>query len=190
MRIAAIVLAAGASTRLGRPKQLLVLNQETLLDRTVRIAAEICEYVVVVLGSQAELVQNGCSLREAVVVLNEDWGEGMGSSIRVGIKALIALNAFDGSILMTCDMPAVTAHHLQRLIEVGSIAASSYAEKCGVPAYFPAASFPQLLHLQGERGAQSLLRGARTIQLAAGEIDVDTVDDFERAKTTWTSRIG
>jgi molybdenum cofactor cytidylyltransferase len=186
MRIAAIVLAAGASTRLGRPKQLLVLNDETMLDRAIRIAAEVCNHVIVVLGSQAELVRRGCDLREVTVIVNGDWPEGMGSSIRAGMKAL---HDFGGVLLTTCDMPAVTVNHLQRLIEVGSLSASSYSGKRGVPAYFPALFFPELLLLQGERGAQSLLQEARTVELAFGEMDVDTIDDFERAKASLLSGI-
>ena len=84
--IAAVVLAAGGSTRLGQPKQLASLGGETLLERTVRTAREAgCKQVVVVLGAAAEEIRAGCDLDDAVVILNEQWAEGMASSIRVGV---------------------------------------------------------------------------------------------------------
>ena len=184
MRNAAVVLAAGASTRLGRPKQLLVLDGETLLERAVRIASQVCQHVVVVLGAQAELVQRGCHLREAQVVRNEDWREGMASSIRSGAGAI---KGFDGALIMTCDMPAVTGHHLQKLVEGEAISASFYGGKRGVPAFFPASCFPKLFSLEGEGGAQSLLKEARAVALVSGEIDIDTMEDFELAKASWPS---
>jgi CTP:molybdopterin cytidylyltransferase MocA len=170
--IAAVVLAAGASTRLGEPKQLIVINGETLLERTVRIARETgCKPVIVVLGANAEQIRAQCDLSDAVVVTNEAWEEGMASSIRVGIGAL---DREDGVVLMTCDQPAVTAGHLRALMGLGKVTASAYAGRRGVPAYFPASSFPPLMQLRGDAGARELLRDAATVELAGGELDVDT----------------
>src|SRR5205823_6575293 len=83
---AAVILAAGASTRLGQPKQLIVLGGETLLDRAVRVAAEAgCWPVVVVLGADARRVLARCPLRSAAVLVNPWWQEGMASSLRLGV---------------------------------------------------------------------------------------------------------
>jgi len=163
--IAAIVLAAGASTRLGRPKQLVVLGGETLLERAVRTARKAaCQPVVVVLGAEADQIRERCNLSGA---------------IRVGVGALPPV---DGVVLMTCDQPAVTAEHLRALMAVGDVAASAYAGRCGVPAYFPAKAFAALMELWGDAGARGLLREAATVDLDGGELDVDTAADLDEAK--------
>ena len=178
-RVGAVVLAAGASTRLGQPKQLLVLDGETLVDRAVRIASDACVTVTAVLGANAELIQKHCRFKDVHVVVNQAWFQGMGSSICAGIAAL---GIVDGAIVMTCDMPAVTAHHLRRLSESGALTASSYAGHRGIPAYFPAASFPELLSRQHMDGARDLLHDARLVELPQGDLDIDTPEDFARAK--------
>jgi molybdenum cofactor cytidylyltransferase len=180
--IGAVVLAAGASTRLGEPKQLVVIGGETLLERTVRTArATGCEPVVVVLGAAAERIRKQCDLGDAVVVVNDAWPEGMASSVRVGIGALPPV---DGAVLMTCDQPAVTAEHLQALMLMasGEVTASAYAGRRGVPAYFPAAAFAELMELRGDAGARDLLREAVALELAGGELDVDTAAELDEAK--------
>jgi molybdenum cofactor cytidylyltransferase len=180
--IAAIVLAAGASTRLGEPKQLLRLGSETLLERAVRTAREAgCFPVVAVLGAAAEQIGERCDLGEAIVALNPGWREGMASSVRVGLVAAQSGGA-DGVVLMTCDQPAVTAEHLRALMAGGAVTASEYAGWRGVPAYFPAASFAALMKLTGDAGARELLRGAAAIELAGGELDVDTIADLDAVK--------
>jgi molybdenum cofactor cytidylyltransferase len=177
---AAIVLAAGASTRLGEPKQLVMLGAETLLERAVRTArAAGCEPVVVVLGAAAERILERCDLGSAVVVMNPEWEEGMASSIRAGLRAI---GGADGVVLMTCDQPAVTAEHLLALSATGEVTASAYAGRRGVPAYFPAACFAALIELSGKAGARELLRSAATVELADGELDVDTAADLKAAK--------
>jgi molybdenum cofactor cytidylyltransferase len=177
--VAAVVLAAGASTRLSEAKQLVRFGSENLLERAVRVARDAECSPVVVLGASAAEIQARCALGDAVVVVNEDWAEGMGSSVRVGVGAL---RDVDGCIVMTCDMPAVTAAHLRALMDSGEATASRYAGRRGVPAYFPVSIFPSLMELHGDVGARDLLRSARCVELAGGELDVDTVEDVERAR--------
>ena len=173
---AAVVLAAGGSARLGESKQLVMVGGETLVDRAVRAAREAgCEPVVVVLGAEAERIRERCNLTGSVVVVNEAWEEGMASSIRVGVDAA---GGADGVLLMTCDQPAVTAVHLLAVMAAGEVTASAYAGRRGVPAYFPASSFPALLALRGDVGARELLLEAATVDLVGGDLDVDT--DAER----------
>ena len=180
MRVGAVILAAGASRRLGEPKQLLVLGGETLLERAVRVARTAgCSPVVVVLGAFGEVIQKGCQLDDAVVVVNEDWAEGMGSSLRVGVGVV---RDSDACVVMTCDMPAVTAEHLRALMSSGEVTASFYSGKGGVPAYFPVEAFQSLMELQGDLGAKDLLRSARAVELVGGELDVDTMEDLTRAR--------
>jgi molybdenum cofactor cytidylyltransferase len=178
--IAAVVLAAGASTRLGEPKQLVMIAGETLLERAVRAAREAgCSPVVVVLGASEEEIVARCDLDDAFVLVNEFWNEGMASSIRVGVGAV---QDADGVVLMTCDQPAVTAGHLRALMATGQVTASAYAGRRGVPAYFPATAFSTLMALQGDAGARDLLRGAPAIELVGGELDVDTAADLAAAE--------
>jgi CTP:molybdopterin cytidylyltransferase MocA len=201
MAVAAVILAAGASSRLGEPKQLVVLAGERLLDRAVRLAAEAgCDPVVVVLGARAEEIRTACSLGTANVVINEDWAQGMASSIRCGIAEA---HSRDGAIVMTCDQPAVTAAHLRQLTlcdthgdtahdnapfgrvtmgNPGEAVASSYAGRRGVPAYFPAGYFSVLSELAGDSGARVLLETAASIDLPGGELDIDTPEALAIAR--------
>jgi len=190
MSVAAVVLAAGASTRLGELKQLVVLGEETLLERAVRAAREAeCSPVVVVLGAEFAQVLGNSLLGDAVPVINDQWKEGMASSIRLGVRTLgfVAKQAA-GVVLMTCDMPAVTGAHLRALMASGERTASCYAGRSGVPAYFPVSDFDALMELQGDAGARALLRTARGVDLAGGELDVDTAEDLARARELFGGR--
>jgi molybdenum cofactor cytidylyltransferase len=183
---AAIILAAGASTRLGQPKQLAVLSGETLLARAARVAHEAdCSPILVVLGAEANRIRTACPLPNATIIHNEQWHEGMASSIRAGITALQNLTLQDapaGAILMTCDQPAVTSDHLRALASSGDLTASAYAGRHAVPAYFPASSFAALARLTGDSGARDLLRGAPTIPLHLGALDIDTPEALAEAR--------
>lgn len=180
-----MILAAGASRRMGTPKQLAVLAGETLLDRAVRVAqAAGCSPVLVVLGAAAAEIQAGCRLDGAHIVLNPEWAEGMGSSLRLGIQQLGS--DADYAVVMTCDQPAVTAQHLRRLLQASEegtcTTCSAYGGVRGVPACFPAASFAVLQNLVGDVGARSLLASAGVVHLLDGELDVDTPGALAEAR--------
>lgn len=186
---AAIILAAGASTRLGQPKQLALLNGEPLLARTVRIAHEAgCSPVLVILGAEPDRIRAACPLLNAHVIINQQWPEGMASSVRAAIAAIQSLPheySPSSAILMTCDQPAVTPAHLRALTANGALTASEYASRRGVPAYFPASSFPALAQLTGDSGARELLRDAHAIPLPQGELDIDTPQALAEARRTF-----
>ena len=183
---AALVLAAGASTRLGQPKQMVEVAGETLLDRAVRVAGEAgCEPIAVVLGAGAKRVTEECDLRSVWVVVNAGWAEGMGSSIRAGMELVDGFAEAHGVVVMACDMPGVTAEHLRGLASEAEVAtASGYDGRRGVPAYFPRTDFAALLALRGDAGARELLQQARVVELAGGEMDVDTAEDLRRLRET------
>jgi CTP:molybdopterin cytidylyltransferase MocA len=185
--VAAMVLAAGASRRLGESKQLVRLNGETLLERAVRVCSEAgCSPVVVVLGASAAQVRKLCALGDAAVVTNDEWSEGMGSSVRRGVRALPP--SVKGCVITMCDQPAVTAEHLRALMASGELTASAYAGRRGVPAYFPLKMFAELMDLRGDAGARQLLKDAKALELANGELDVDTPADLERARRLFEHR--
>jgi len=179
---AAIILAAGNSTRLGRPKQSVMLQGETLLERAARSAHEAgLSPVIVVLKPELDFgyatQQLGC-----VIVLNDKAAEGLASSIRLGINTAQLLKA-EGAIILTCDQPTLTAEHLCALAAQPTIiAGSGYAGKIGIPAYFPASAFEALLQLHGDTGARDLLRNARVVPNESLALDIDTEADLARAQ--------
>jgi molybdenum cofactor cytidylyltransferase len=189
MTVAAIILAAGASRRLGEPKQLLRFKQETLLDRAIRSAAESgASPIFVVVGAHWERLSKAVNLGPAILVLNEKWKEGIASSLRSGLITLEAKSAdSSGALLMTCDQPFLDSAHLRSLLErfadhKGSrIIASSYAGTVGTPAIFPAAIYARLRALEGERGARVVLaeefEKLVCVPFEHGEIDIDLPED-------------
>ena len=192
-RVAAIIVAAGASRRLGRPKQLLLVRGEPLLQRAIRAACEAAASpVFVVLGANRELIENSLDLAAARIIVNERWDEGLASSIRAGIKAVESeAPEVAGVLLMTCDQPRVTAQHLVRLIDVfrrapQAAVASVYADTRGVPAIFPRAALADLTTLHGDRGARGLLANppwpVAEIPLEGGEVDIDRPEDLAQLK--------
>jgi CTP:molybdopterin cytidylyltransferase MocA len=158
----AIVLAAGSSTRLGRPKQAIVVDGETLLQRAERVARAVADEVIVVTEQ-----------------LNPDAAEGIASSIRAGVR----LAGDDARILITlCDQPLITAEHLRALLEVAApIVATGYAGTAGAPAVFAPSLVPELLALRGDRGARAVIEAhreiARVIPFEDAAIDIDREDD-------------
>jgi CTP:molybdopterin cytidylyltransferase MocA len=185
--VAAIVLAAGASRRLGEPKQLVVLAGERLLERAVRVArAAGCEPVIAVLGAEAERIGATCDLGTAQLLVNEGWSEGMAASLRAGLAALDSACA--AAVVMTCDQPAVSVEHLERLIEASAgsvVVASQYGGRKGVPACFPRTSFAELMQLTGDFGARRLLAAAKAVELPGGELDVDSADSLRTARALY-----
>ncbi len=190
MTVAAIVLAAGASRRLGQPKQLLRLGGETLLERALRLALEAgAEPVLVVLGAHFADICASVSFNKAVPVFNERWAQGISTSIHAGLRALDACAPQASAVLvMSCDQPRLAAVHLHALIgdfeaHAGpAIVASSYAGIHGVPAVFPRSVFAQLCALRGDKGARTLLAHppCPVIPLAfgGGEVDIDLPADL------------
>lgn len=186
MSIAAVILAAGGSSRLGHPKQLIEHEGESLLRRSVRAAVDGgCAPVVVVLGADARLCGPKVADLPTRVLHNEDWPTGIASSIRRGITDVESLGSVEGAILMVCDQPHVSADVLQQLIARrdlrNTIVASAYGDTVGVPALFERVHFPELLALSGDVGAKSLFaQHADTtadVEFPLGTIDIDSADD-------------
>jgi molybdenum cofactor cytidylyltransferase len=193
MPVPAIILAAGASRRLGQPKQLVRIGGETLLARTIRVVREAAANpMLVVVGANRESIAEAVGLSAVQVVANPDWEQGIASSIHAGIEALQRLEPkADAAMILVCDQPRLTAGHLKQLIgrfeqaEEPPIAASRYAGIAGIPAIFPASQFANLLALNGDTGARFLLRNPECPMVAVdfkdGEADIDTPEDLARA---------
>ncbi len=194
MAVPAIILAAGSSRRLGRPKQLLEVDGETMLARTIHAARHSgAEPVLVVLGAHAHEISASVPLNDVVTVLNPEWQEGIASSLRAGIRSLLSsVPDAAGVILLVCDQPRLGAAHIRALIEdfhassETAAIASTYGGGRGIPAIFPRVLFPRLLALAGDRGARGILADSHCpiaeVPLAGGEIDIDSPADLERLK--------
>jgi molybdenum cofactor cytidylyltransferase len=193
--IGAVILAAGASTRMGTPKQLLYFKGRSLLRHTVEVAiAQECEPIVVVLGAYAEQIRNEVSLSQlrVVVVENQDWKKGMGASIRVGVNAVNNLSEnLEAVILLLCDQPFCD-RIINQLVSVyyttrNPIIASEYAQTLGVPALFSHELFSELMNLDVEKGAKQVIQKYKhlvfSVPFEAGVIDVDTPEDYERLQS-------
>jgi molybdenum cofactor cytidylyltransferase len=188
-RVAAIIVAAGASSRLGQPKQLIFCDGEPLLQRAIRMASEAgASPVLVVLGAHRDLIERRVDFQGAKIVVNDHWAEGLASSVCVGVNAAeFESPDASGVLLMTCDQPRITAQHLGRLIDTfhhapGTAVASVYAGTRGIPAIFPSMAFPDLCALGGDQGARSLLANepwpVLEVPLEGGEVDIDRPEDL------------
>ncbi len=186
--IGVILLAAGASARLGEPKQLLVFQGATLLRRQAKIALAASASVVVTLGSRIEILRKEIEDLPVAIVENEDWKSGMSGSIRIGLKKLIDDDSLKAVILMVCDQPFVDETLLAKLIAGfyetdAPIVACAYRNTLGVPALFHRKLFPELLALDARTGAKRLIKKyhAQTaaVSFPEGAFDVDTPTDYE-----------
>lgn len=186
--IAAVVLAAGGSRRMGRCKQLLPIDGVSLVRRATKAALDAgCAPVVVVVGSDADSVERQLDGLAVWVVQNRGWEAGMGSSIHAGLGA-ISDEPLAGVVMMLCDQPAVDAVVIRRLIEgwrasEKPIAAAGYGSSAGAPAVFAASTFAQLMAIDPAAGAKQLLnaRPDDVVVIPAPEAagDVDTLGDYE-----------
>jgi molybdenum cofactor cytidylyltransferase len=182
--VAAVVLAAGASRRLGRPKQNIMLNGETLLHRAVRVAREAClSPIIVVVRAGSEYGGTPDSDGSVIAAVNHQANEGLASSIRHGIH-LASSHDVAGVVILACDQPALRPDHLRALVEdERRVTGSTYAGTIGIPAYFPATSFSVLLQLRGDTGARKLLLNAHPISAEDLQLDIDTEEDLVVART-------
>jgi molybdenum cofactor cytidylyltransferase len=176
---------------MGRPKQVLSFQGESLLRRAARAALDAgCHPVVVVTGAHAELSRReleGLDVREA---FNSHWETGMASSIRAGVENLIDADPdAAAAVLLLCDQPLVTADVISGLVEAHRatgrpVIASAYGGSFGVPALFGRTLFDELTRLEGRSGAKEVIRRhaaeASFLPFQGGEVDVDTPDDFSR----------
>ena len=185
------ILAAGASTRLGQPKQLLPFRGRSLLRHAAETAlASVCRPVVVVLGASAEQLRSELSGLPVTVTLNPAWAEGMASSIRAGLGTVTSeANEPDSVVIMLCDQPLITAATLDQLVKVHrtenrGIVACEYVETLGVPALFSRKYFPELAGLAGDQGARKIIvkhnNNLSRIPAPEAAFDVDRLEQAAR----------
>ena len=189
MNVTAIILAAGASKRLGTPKQLLRFEGESLLYRTTCAAlGSCCDNVIVVTGAAAEACSAEVSHLPVRIQFNARWPQGLASSIQAGMVAIAEQARLpDCVVLAVCDQPHLDSALIDRLIEMHvsakrGIVASQYAGTSGVPALFALNYYTVLAALGGDRGARELFakfsNDLANVPFPLGAVDIDTAADL------------
>jgi molybdenum cofactor cytidylyltransferase len=180
--IEVLILAAGAASRYGSPKQLINHHGKSLLQHCIDKANEVCPgRVSVVLGANRELIEPLIS--EAKVIRNNHWQQGLGASIAIGVENIDPQS--DGLLILLADQIALTIDDLNLLLDAfdGSNTVSSYyAGRRGVPAIFPRSLYAELRALSGDSGAKAVLQrsdiGLVEIDLPLAAMDIDTPEDW------------
>jgi len=186
--IPVLVLAAGASTRMGRPKALLPLGNGILLDRAVEQARILSRDVRVVCGAGYPLIRFRCSRQPSAWVPAPDWHSGLSASLVAGLESLGP--GVPGVFVLLADQPLLD---LKALAALGGAArsvphqtvAADYDGRPGVPAYLPRWLWPRVMALSGDRGAGAVLAqaGATRVEIPGVLEDVDTPEDWLRVRS-------
>lgn len=178
-----VILAAGSSSRLGRPKQLVSWQGEPLLRHLARQALATGAPVTTILGASSESIRPALAQLPVHVLQNDLWPEGMSSSIRLAAGAINS----EALLFMTCDQLCVTTAHLGALIQAHQqhcqkIIASEYGSTMGIPALFPKSHFSALASLHGREGAKAIIQrhldSVDRISFPEGSRDLDTQEDL------------
>ncbi|MGB5943400.1 MAG: nucleotidyltransferase family protein [Leeuwenhoekiella sp.] len=192
LKLAVLVLAAGAGSRMGKIKQLLPFRNKSLLTHALDEALAVTDAVFCVLGANSEIIQSRLEkdykpFDKIHVLTNTEWRTGMGSSIKEGVQTILKTVALDGIMITLADQPLVDRHFLKKLFESfrnkpDQVVASGYAGRNGVPAIFPKIYFEHLQNLSGDAGARALLNDSKVpkkvISAKAKLVDIDTYDDY------------
>ena len=190
-KIGLILLAAGASNRLGNfPKQLLEFRGKTLARHSAENAlASECGKICVVLGANAEKIKREIDDLPIAIVVNENWQSGMSSSLKCGLEKLLEIEPnLSAVVVMLGDQPLIDSTIINRLIEAFSetqkpVIASQYAETVGVPAIFARSVFNEILNLSADGGAKQVIKkyaaSVEKISVPEAAFDVDTRTDYE-----------
>jgi molybdenum cofactor cytidylyltransferase len=191
-KIGVIILAAGGSSRMGQPKQLMRFQNKSLLQNIIDQSQKALSFTsyVLVLGAYAEEIQNSIDPGEFNVIINDNWKKGMAGSIRKGVEGLLAIEPeLESILILLSDQPFVTSKLILELIETHlrqgkEITACKYEDAVGVPAIFNRHLFNELCLLEGDRGARMLIKKyaerLAVLSFDLGSIDVDLPDDYNR----------
>jgi len=186
--IAIVILAAGASSRMGSPKQLLQWKHTTLLGHAVETAKALNQTKIsVVLGANFELIKSKINPVYIEILKNEDWETGLGKSIAIGVDPLLSIDInIDGVLIMLADQPLIDQSYLQRILDefkpgTSQIIATAYKNnKQGVPVLFDRIYFEELSKLNDDKGAKVILRNhAEKVSIVNAQHDVSDIDTIE-----------
>ena len=187
-KTAIIILAAGKSSRFGRPKQTLFYNGKSLLQHVADEALKATLHpVVIITGANEEKVLEKIDPSGLTIVHNEFWDEGMATGISKGIDKLENMEVIKSVIISVCDQPFLSSDILRQLIDKKQhtgkgIIAAAYAGTVGVPVLFDKKYFKALKELEKGEGAKKLIHlfpeDLASIDFQAGSIDIDTEEDY------------
>jgi molybdenum cofactor cytidylyltransferase len=189
--VTAVILAAGESARLGRPKQLVEYGSKTLIAHAIGTAQlSSCDEIIVVVGAHADLIRREIESYPVKIVENPNWNEGKASSIRAAVNAVSHQPEVSSGILfLTCDQPGVPWELLNELVDHFRLSyeapvACAYAATIGIPAVIPRRLFQQLLRLRDDHGAQMILKTVCeeviTVPFMTGSFDIDSEEDLRQ----------
>ncbi|WP_298238130.1 nucleotidyltransferase family protein [uncultured Algibacter sp.] len=189
--ISIVILAAGASSRMGSPKQLLKWGNDSLLNHTIKTALRVdVSEIIVVLGANCKLIETDIKQHPVTILKNENWKLGLGKSIAFATEYVINSNSKSQGILVTlADQPLINSDYLNEMIQDFSpdesqIIATAYTdEKKGVPVLFDAVYFEELTKLSNDEGAKALLKAydsfVKTLIPPVKNVDLDSKEDYE-----------
>lgn len=185
-----VILAAGYSYRMGQPKQLMPCKGVSLLQLAINAAMDSgSRPVLVILGAHYEAILPTLTDKEITILYNNNWEEGMASSIRQGIQHLQTDSKISKVILMLCDQPFVDASILESLVSTQAktgkkIVSCFFSNTNGPPVLFDRSFFEELLLLKGDEGAKKLLINhsseLSTVNFPLGANDIDTINDYNK----------
>ena len=186
---AILILAAGASTRMGTPKQLLKWNDETLLNRMIRLSVSSpFQRIMVVLGANRTVIEPTLLQDNYEIAINENWKKGMSASIQVGLSQLLKKHPTVQAILIVLvDQPYVDQSLILQFYQTymekrALVIASAYSNTLGVPALFDKSLFPALLSENQKGGAKRIIQQYKDqlikIDFPKGAQDLDTPDNW------------
>lgn len=179
--LAVLILAAGTSSRLGKPKQLVKYKNKSLIKIVVEKALALSDNVTVILGHNATKIIEEIIDYPIAMAVNPKFQEGIGSSISFGVNEI---KEYEKCLIMLCDQPFIPIEHFEKLIntiEENSLIASQYGSTQTVPAIFSKRFYKELIKLNGDKGAKSILvkNNAPTILLEKiNAVDIDTNEDI------------
>lgn len=191
MNIVTLILAAGSSTRMGEPKQLLPYKNTTLLGWTIQNALKLNTHkTFCVLGANAMQIRSSIQNKKIEIIENKEYREGLSSSIVIGVTTIKNIN-IDGVLIMLADQPKISAVILEKLTATfkrnkNRIVAANYGHKIGVPAIFPRSKFNLLLQLKGDKGAGDVIKNnAIPVDINHEYLaDIDTAEQYETLLAT------
>lgn len=189
-KTAILILAAGASKRMGEPKQLLPYNNTTLLLHSIKQVIDIKHSeVFIVVGAYFTAILNAIRGQKVTIIRNSKWEQGMGSSLSKGIELIKKKNQYNSVLITLGDLPLLTSEHYQALIALSAsskkrIVVTNYSKVSGVPTIFHRSLFSELSALSNDEGAGSLIIKYKkeTIEMTseAPFLDVDTKEAYQK----------
>ena len=189
LKWAAIILAAGSSSRMGQSKQLISIAGETLLNKTINTVTQVgAVKTVVVIGANHQAIKPGSKSEVVEFIYNQQWENGMGNSLKFGLNHVMThFREIEAALFLVCDQPLLDVQHLRKIVETfeqtkSPIVASFYSGKNGVPVLFHKSMFLELLNIDNQQGAKKIIELnstlVKSVDFPNGAFDLDTPEDL------------